>query len=142
MLEKARVPKGEQIRKWYNEVVNLLKLKRSSIEDIQYTGLEHLIRQFNSEQINADTFISCDEEILENAPAISTDGVGFESERVANKNQTISDVLPYEDSIALDEREEQLNFSDNAWFIARKSSSRKQILTVIINLMTMNAWAE
>ena len=68
LLEKARVPRGEQIRKWYDEVVNLLKLKGSSIEDVQYTGPEHLIRQFNSEQINADTLISCDEEILENAP--------------------------------------------------------------------------
>ena len=100
------MPKGEQIRKWYDEVVNLLKLKGSSIEDIQYTGPEHLIRQFNSKQINADTLISCDEEILENAPVISTDDVGFESEGVTNKNQTISDVSPYEDSIALDEREE------------------------------------
>ena len=36
LLEKAKVPKGEQIR------------KSSLIKDIQGTGLEHQICQFNS----------------------------------------------------------------------------------------------
>ena len=65
--------------------------------------------------------ISCDEETSQDASAISMEG--FESE-------TLSDVssLPNDDSIAAEEREEQLdaleNFRDNDWLIARKFTRR------------------
>ena len=74
----------------------------SLIEDIQDTSLKHLIRQFGKVQINVKNSISCHAETPQNASVTRTDGVGFESERVSNENETNSDMspLPYQDSIA------------------------------------------
>ena len=111
----------------------------SSIEDIQDTSLKHLVRQFGKVQTNAKNLISCLVETPQNASVISTDGVGFESERVSNENETNSDMspLPYQSSIASDEGGKKLdapeNLSDNDWFIERKFIW-KQMLGLVYSL--------
>ena len=100
---------------WFQDIVNILKLKVLLEENITDTRLKKLVRQFINEDITAKTLISSSyEKIFKNAPLVNTEngGVLLEGETVRNKyenkrSRMISDMSPYEDNIALDNGRER-----------------------------------
>ena len=69
MLEKARAPNSTKIRKWYNQLLNLLKHQSLSEEDITDTGLEKVIRQFDNKENLISTY---DDVTVNKVPLINT----------------------------------------------------------------------
>ena len=90
MLEKARVPNSTKIRTWYNQLLNSLKHKGLSEEDITDTGIVKVIRQFDKEE---NLINSYDEDTVNNALLINTinDGGKAEPEDDGNEDSIVSD---------------------------------------------------
>ena len=69
MLSKAKIPTDEKIRKFFQELLNLLKLEGKN-DDIVNGGLKNVINQFAKEQLQKDlpTLSSDEEEQQETIP--------------------------------------------------------------------------
>lgn len=72
MLSKAKIPTDEKIRKFFEELLNLLKLEGKN-DDIVNGGLKNVINQFAKEQLQKDlpTLSSDEEEQQETIPPLS-----------------------------------------------------------------------
>ena len=72
MLSKEKIPTDEKIRKFFEELLNLLKLEGKN-DDIVNGGLKNVINQFAKEQLQKDlpTLSSDEEEQQETIPPLS-----------------------------------------------------------------------
>ena len=72
MLSNTKILTGEKIRKFFEELLNLLRLEGKN-DDIVNGGLENLMKQFAKEQLQKDlpTLSSDEEEQQETIPPLS-----------------------------------------------------------------------